>query len=79
MLLASSKDHLPPWFTMTGTRGRPSRMNANDPREPAQGGAAYASRSAVPWHEQLLLAGVLLTVAAWITFRLVMLLIATFG
>jgi hypothetical protein len=33
-------------------------------------------RSAIPWHEQLLLAGLLLVVAGWMILRLVLTLLA---
>ena len=38
--------------------------------------AQAAKRSAVPWHERLLLAGLLLVVAGWIVLRLLQVLFA---
>jgi|HubBroStandDraft_6_1064221.scaffolds.fasta_scaffold205894_1 hypothetical protein len=38
--------------------------------------AQSAKRSTVPWHERLVLAGLLLVVAGWIVLRLVQILLA---
>lgn len=65
MSLASSRHRLSFWF------GRPPRMSLSEAHR-SQG--PRESRSLVPWHEKLLLMGVLLIVVAWISFHVVMLL-----
>lgn len=55
------------------------QIRPGDVRNPADIREAHAFHGAVSPHEKLLLLGILLIVAAWIGFRVAMLLLATLG
>jgi hypothetical protein len=56
-----------------GSRSKESASSSSTEARAAQS----AKRSAIPWHERLLLAGLLLVVAGWIVLRLLQMLFAT--
>jgi len=55
------------------------QANSGDIRKPAPNSEPHAFRGAVPAHEKLLLLGILAVVAAWIMFRVAVMLFASFG
>jgi hypothetical protein len=55
------------------------QTNSGEIRKQAPKGEPHAFRSAVPAHEKLLLLAILAVVAAWITFRVALMLFTTFG
>lgn len=57
----------------------PLQTNSGDIRKPLGNGEAHAARGAVSSYEKLLLLAILVVVAAWIMFRVALMLVATFG
>jgi hypothetical protein len=55
------------------------QTNSGDMQKPARSSEAHAFRGAVPPHEKLLLLAILVVVAAWILFRVALMLFATVG
>ena len=55
------------------------QTNSGDIQKPARTSEAHAFRGTVPPHEKLLLVAILVVVAAWIMFRVALMLFATFG
>jgi hypothetical protein len=52
---------------------------SGDIRKPVSTSEPHAFRGAVPPHEKLLLLAILVVVAAWISFRVALMLLATSG
>jgi hypothetical protein len=75
MPISPSGHHLRPLSKTARKKGRPSQTGVVETREPASGKEDKPTRSAVPWHEMLLLMSLLLVVAGWIIFRLVVVLL----
>jgi hypothetical protein len=55
------------------------QANSGDVSKPTTVSEPHGFRGAVPPHEKLLLLAILAVVAAWITFRIGLMLLATFG
>ena len=55
------------------------QTSSGDIRKPLAKSEAHAFRGAVPAHEKLLLLAILVVVAAWIIFRVALMLSATVG
>ena len=55
------------------------QTNSGDMEKPASNSEPHVFRGTVPPHEKLLLLAILMVVAAWIMFRVAMMLFATFG
>ena len=55
------------------------QANSGEIRKAATNSEPHAFRGAVPPHEKLLLLAILVVVAAWISFRVGLVLLATFG
>ena len=68
MRIAPFSHDLRPWFR------RASARSLAEARALKLGGG---KRSAIPWHDSLLLAGLLLVVVGWIVLRLLLALLAT--
>jgi uncharacterized membrane protein len=64
-------------LSMLGAEKPSSSMHAADAREAAAHHEADEIRRGVTWQEKLLLLGILLIVAGWILFRLVLQLLTT--
>jgi hypothetical protein len=75
MPISPSGHHLRPWSKTARGKERPSQMSVVETREPTSSKGRQPTRSAVPWHEMLLLMSLLLVVAGWIIFRLVVVLL----
>ena len=55
------------------------RTSSGDMQKPASNSEPHVFRGTVPPHEKLLLLAILMVVAAWIMFRVAVVLFATFG
>jgi len=55
------------------------QTNSGDMRKPAPTSEAHAFRGTVPPHEKLLLLAILVVVAAWIMFRVALMLLGSFS
>jgi hypothetical protein len=69
MQTASSGHGLRPWSGKASAQVQPSQINAAETRKL---GSKDRGRSSVSGHERLLLASVLLVVAGWIIFRVLL-------
>ena len=55
------------------------QANSGDIRKPVSTSEPHPFRGAVPPHEKLLLLAILVVVAAWISFRVALMLFSAFG